>query len=119
MKEKIENISFKYRVTTLTFIIFLIISLLSPISGADWKSYVIGKGGLSSCINKAKENLSQFVCTLSADNNPKRYIQITFKDSFMYTSVRDKITVQTVQVVLTFPHAQATHQACCRRSNTQ
>ena len=51
MKEKIENISFKYRVTTLTFIIFLIISLLSPISGADWKSYVIGKGGLSSCIN--------------------------------------------------------------------
>lgn len=39
---------------------------------------------LPSCINKAKENLSQFVCTLSADNNPKRYIQITFKDSFMY-----------------------------------
>ncbi len=36
-----------------------------------------------------------------------------------YTPVRDKITVQTVQVVLSFPHAQATHQACCRRSNTQ
>lgn len=37
----------------------------------------------------------------------------------IYTPVRDKITVQTVQVVLSFPHAQATHQACCRRSNTQ
>ena len=31
----------------------------------------------------------------------------------IYTPVRDKITVQTVQVVLSFPHAQATHQACC------
>ena len=51
MKEKIENISFKYKVTTLTFILFLIISALSPISGADWKSYVIGKEGLASSIN--------------------------------------------------------------------
>ena len=37
----------------------------------------------------------------------------------IYTPVRDKITVQTVQVVLSFPHAQAMRQACCRRSNTQ
>ena len=44
---------------------------------------------LSSCVNKAKENLSHFVCTLSADNNPKRYIQITFKDSFMYMYTHD------------------------------
>lgn len=44
---------------------------------------------LSSCVNKAKENLSHFVCTLSADNNPKRYIQITFKDSFMYMYSHD------------------------------
>ena len=44
---------------------------------------------LSACVNKAKENLSQFVCTLSADNNPKRYIQITFKDSFMYMYTHD------------------------------
>ena len=44
---------------------------------------------LSSCVNKAKENLSHFVCTLSADNNPRRYIQITFKDSFMYMYTHD------------------------------
>lgn len=44
---------------------------------------------LSSCVNKAKENLSHFVCTLSADNNPKRYIQISFKDSFMYMYTHD------------------------------
>lgn len=44
---------------------------------------------LSSCVNKAKENLSHFVCTLSSDNNPRRYIQITFKDSFMYMYSHD------------------------------
>ena len=51
MKEKLENISFKYRVTLFTFLIFLFIGALCPISGADWKSYVIGKNGLDSCIN--------------------------------------------------------------------
>lgn len=51
MKEKLENINFKYKVTTFTFILFLIIEALSPISGADWKSYVIGKEGLVSSIN--------------------------------------------------------------------
>lgn len=51
MKEKIENINFKYKVTTFTFLLFLIISALSPISGADWKSYVIGKEGIISSIN--------------------------------------------------------------------
>ena len=44
---------------------------------------------LSSCVNKAKENLSHFVCTLSSDNNPRRYIQISFKDSFMYMYSHD------------------------------
>lgn len=51
MKEKLENINFKYKVTTFTFLLFLVIGALSPISGADWKSYVIGKEGLSSSIN--------------------------------------------------------------------
>lgn len=51
MKEKINNINFKYKVTTFTFILFLIIEALSPISGADWKSYVIGKEGIISSIN--------------------------------------------------------------------
>jgi len=44
---------------------------------------------LSSCVNKAKENLSHFTCTLSSDNNPRRYIQISFKDSFMYMYSHD------------------------------
>ena len=51
MKEKLENISFKYKITTFTFLLFLIIGLLSPISGADWKGYVIGKEGLASSFN--------------------------------------------------------------------
>ena len=51
MKEKIENLSFKYKVTTFTFLLFLIIGILSPISGADWKGYIIGKEGLASSIN--------------------------------------------------------------------
>jgi hypothetical protein len=50
MKEKLENISFKYKVTTFTFLLFLIIGVLSPISGADWKGYIIGKEGLSSAV---------------------------------------------------------------------
>lgn len=49
MKEKIENIDFKYKVTFFTFVLFLIICTLSPISGDDWKSYVIGKEGLIEC----------------------------------------------------------------------
>jgi len=51
MKEKLENISFKYKVTLFTFVMFLLIEALSPISGADWRSYVIGKGGISSSFN--------------------------------------------------------------------
>ena len=35
------------------------------------------------------------------------------------TPVRDKIRVQTAQVVLIFRHAQEGHPACSRRSNMQ
>ncbi len=49
MKEKIEKIDYKYKITIFTFILFLIIEVLSPISGDDWKSYVIGKSGLVEC----------------------------------------------------------------------
>lgn len=49
MKEKIEKISFKYKVTIFTFFLFLIIGALSPLSGEDWKSYVIGKSGIIEC----------------------------------------------------------------------
>ena len=51
MKEKLESLNFKYRVVIFTFILFLLIEALSPISGADWRSYVIGKGGISSSLN--------------------------------------------------------------------
>ena len=51
MKEKIENLNFKYKVTLFTFILFLVIGALSPISGADWKSYVIGREGIASSFN--------------------------------------------------------------------
>ena len=53
---------------------------------------------LSSCVNKAKENLSHFVCTLSSDNNPRRYIQITFKDSFMYMYSHDSVKLTALEM---------------------
>ena len=37
MKEKIENLNFKYKATLFTFLLFLVISALSPISGSDCK----------------------------------------------------------------------------------
>lgn len=49
MKEKIDTINFKYKVVAFTFILFLIICALSPLSGDDWKSYVIGSEGLIEC----------------------------------------------------------------------
>ena len=49
MKEKIEKIDYKYKVTIFTFILFFLIEALSPISGDDWKSYIIGKSGLIEC----------------------------------------------------------------------
>jgi hypothetical protein len=39
--------------------------------------------------------------------------------SSIYTPVRDKVIVQTAQVVLIFRHAQEGHPACSRRSNMQ
>lgn len=35
----------------------------------------------------------------------------------IYTRVRDKISMQTVPIALSFPHAQATPLACCQRSS--
>ena len=51
MKEKIDNLTFKHRVTLFTFLFFFIILTLSPISGDDWKSFVIGKGGIVDSFN--------------------------------------------------------------------
>lgn len=51
MKEKLETITFKHNVTLFTFFLFFFLCLLSPISGDDWKSYIIGKEGLMECIS--------------------------------------------------------------------
>ena len=51
MKEKIKNLDFKKKVTIFTFLLFLIIGILSPISGDDWKNYVIGRKGLLEVFN--------------------------------------------------------------------
>lgn len=46
MKERMEVLDFKYKVVFLTFLFFLIISTLSPLSGIDLASYNAGKEGL-------------------------------------------------------------------------
>lgn len=51
MKEKLENITFKHNVTLFTFFLFFFLCLLSPISGDDWKSYIIGKEGILECFS--------------------------------------------------------------------
>ncbi len=61
MKEKIEIIDFKYKVTIFTFILFLIICALSPLSGDDWKSYIIGRDGLVECFNNITINDGRLV----------------------------------------------------------
>ena len=51
MKEKLEILTFKHRITLFTFILFLIIGVLTPLSGSDWSHYVIGKKGIIECFN--------------------------------------------------------------------
>lgn len=56
MKERIEVIDFKYKVTMFTFFFFFLISTLSPISGSDWWSYLTGKEGLGYIIKNININ---------------------------------------------------------------
>ena len=51
MKEDIEKITFKYKLTIKVFFFFLILTFLCPLSGDDWKSYLIGMDGLGACFN--------------------------------------------------------------------
>lgn len=51
MKEDIEKITFKYKLTMNTFFFFLILTFLFPLSGDDWKSYLIGIDGIGACFN--------------------------------------------------------------------
>lgn len=50
MKERMKVIDFKYTVVITTFFFFFIICTLSPISGADWANYLIGKEGFINSI---------------------------------------------------------------------
>ena len=45
MNERLKVLNFKYNVVVFTFVFFLIISVLSPLSGLDWGSYVKGSQG--------------------------------------------------------------------------
>lgn len=49
MKQKIKEMDYKHKITIFTFILFLVIGILAPISGDDWKSYIIGKQGILEC----------------------------------------------------------------------
>ena len=72
MKERIEVIDFKYKVTMGTFFFFFLISTLAPISGSDWSSYLIGKEGLGSVIKNININdgrvISGFLISLLSYN---------------------------------------------------
>ena len=61
MKEKIEIIDYKYRITILTFIIFMIIGVLVPLSGDDYSSYLIGKKGILSCLQNIDIKDGRFI----------------------------------------------------------
>ncbi len=46
MKDNREVREYRDKVVKMTFIIFLLISFISPVTGDDWKNYVIGNSGL-------------------------------------------------------------------------
>ena len=50
MKEQIERLNYKHRITVFTFVFFLILCALCPLSGDDLRSYVIGKEGIVECL---------------------------------------------------------------------
>ena len=50
MKERIQVIDFKYKISTIAFMFFLLISTLAPLSGNDWANALIGSGGIENCI---------------------------------------------------------------------
>lgn len=56
MKERMEVIDFKYKVTLGAFFFFFLISTLAPISGTDWSSYLIGKEGIGNIIKNININ---------------------------------------------------------------
>lgn len=51
--DKFNNISFTKKILISTFIFFLVILYLTPITGDDWGNYLIGKNGVNSVWNSA------------------------------------------------------------------
>ena len=46
MKERLKVLDYKYNIITIFFLFVLAVSLLAPLSGNDWMSFVNGKEGL-------------------------------------------------------------------------
>ena len=64
MKEKLKTLTFKYRINLFVFLFFLFIGALSPISGADWKNYLIGKQGLIECFKNINVNDGRIISSI-------------------------------------------------------
>lgn len=64
MKEKIAALDFKYKIRTYSFFFFLIISVLSPLSGTDWNSYLIGKEGIVNCFQNIELNNGRIISSI-------------------------------------------------------
>ena len=82
MKEKIEVIDFKYKVTLFTFLLFILIGALCPISGEDFKSYIIGKEGFISCFENITIKDGRFISSFLV--NFFSYNKILFDFSFAF-----------------------------------
>ena len=51
MKDRLKVIDFKYNVLTTVFMFIFVISILAPLSGNDWISFINGKDGIINSIN--------------------------------------------------------------------
>ncbi len=83
MKEKIEIIDYKYKITLLTFILFMIIGALVPLSGDDYSSYLVGKKGILSCLQ-------------NIDIKDGRFISGFFANLFSYNKIFFDISLATL-----------------------
>ena len=55
MKDRLETIDYKYKIALRVFIIFLIIIMVAPLTGADFNSFFIGQKGIGDCFENAMD----------------------------------------------------------------
>lgn len=95
MKEKLEILTFKHRITLFTFILFLIIGVLTPLSGSDWSHYVIGKKGIIECFNNISiadgRIISGFLVNFLSYNKILFDILLAFSISYFVKTCNDLI----------------------------